>query len=66
MCRNVIKDFKSDKCTREVLGAAVSQLLGVYTRFLEFVKLGGPEGKALIRDAVTIPSIMYEIKKFDR
>ena len=58
-----MRDFKSTGSAKQVLGAAVTQLLEVYTRFLDFVKLGGPEGKALIRDVVTIPSIMYEIKK---
>ena len=62
----MIKDFKTTSTGREVLGLALSQLLQVYTRFLDIVKLGGPSGKAVIRDAVTIPSIMYEIKKFNR
>ena len=61
-----MKDFKSTAAGREVLSAALNQLLQIYTKFLELAKLGGAEGKALVRDAVTIPSIMYEIKKYSK
>ena len=44
----------------------MTQLLLYYTRFLELLKRSGPEGTALIRDAVTVPSIMYEIKRHTR
>jgi hypothetical protein len=44
----------------------MTQLLLFYTRFLELLKRGGVEGTALIRDAVTVPSIMYEIKRYNR
>lgn len=44
----------------------MTQLLLYYTRLLELVKKQGPEGNALIRDAVNIPSIMYEIKRYTR
>ena len=59
-------DFKGTTCGREVLKAAMTQLLLYYTRLLEIVKNAGPDGAALVRDAVTIPSIMYEIKRFNR
>lgn len=53
-------------CGREVLKAAMTQLLLFYTRTLELLKRAGPEAAALVRNAVTVPSIMYEIKKFNR
>lgn len=61
-----MRDFKSSSAGREVLRAAMMQLLLFYTRFLELLKRSGPEGTALIRDAVTVPSIMYEIKRYNR
>lgn len=59
-------DFKGNACGREVLKAALTQLLLYYTRLLELVKIAGPDGAALVRDAVTVPSILYEIKRFNR
>lgn len=64
--RETMKDFRSSACGREVLKAAMTQLLLYYTRMLELLKRAGPEGAAVVRDAVTIPSIMYEIKRFNR
>jgi len=61
-----MRDFKSSSAGREVLRSAMTQLLLFYTRFLELLKRGGAEGTALIRDAVTVPSIMYEIKRYNR
>lgn len=46
--------------------ASMTQLLLYYTRLLELVKKQGPDGNALIRDAVNVPSIMYEIKRNTR
>jgi vacuolar protein sorting-associated protein 52 len=62
----VIKDFKHSQCGRDVLKAAMTQLLLYYTRMLELLKKGGPDGLALVRNAVTVPSIMYEIKRYNR
>ena len=59
-------DSKGSTCGREVLQAAMTQLLLYYTRLLEIVKRAGPDGAAIVRDAVTVPSIMYEIKRFNR
>ena len=59
-------DFKGTNCGREVLQAALTQLLLYYTRLLEMVKASGADGAAVVRDAVTVPSIMYEIKRFNR
>jgi hypothetical protein len=64
--REVVKDFRGSVCGREVLKAAMTQLLLFYTRMLELLKRAGPEAAALVRDAVTVPSIMYEIKKYNR
>ena len=49
-----------------MLKAGMTQLLLYYTRMLELLKRAGPEGAALVRDAVTIPSIMYEVKRYNR
>ena len=61
--KQVHGDFSSLSQTtaKEVLKAALTQLLLYYTRFVEVVKQIMPE---LLKDSVTIPSIMYEIKKF--
>ena len=64
--REVVKDFRSSACGREVLKATMTQLLLYYTRMLELLKRAGADAAALTRDAVTVPSIMYEIKKFNR
>ena len=64
--REVVKDFRSSACGREVLQATMTQLLLYYTRMLELLKRAGADAAALARDAVTVPSIMYEIKKFNR
>ena len=64
--REVVKDFRGSASGREVLKATMTQLLLYYTRVLELLKRAGPEAAALVRDAVTVPSIMYEIKKFNR
>ena len=44
----------------------MTQLLLYYTRLLDQLKKAGPAGQALTREAVSIPSIMYEIKKLTR
>jgi len=51
----------SEATAKEVLKATLTQLLLYYTRFVEVIKQIAPE---LVKDSVTIPSIMYEIKKF--
>ena len=60
-----MRDFKAAPCGREVLEAVLTQLLLYYTRLLEHLKRAGPDGAALVRDAVTVPSIMYEIKRYN-
>lgn len=62
-----MKDFNSAAgCGREVLKACMTQLLLYYTRLLEMLKRSGPEGQALVRDAVTVPSIMYDIRRYNK
>jgi len=51
----------SEALAKEVLKAALTQLLLYYTRFVEVLKQMSPD---LLKESVTIPSIMYEIKKF--
>lgn len=63
MDRETMKDFRSSACGREVLKAAMTQLLLYYTRMLELLKRAGPEGAALVRDAPTVPSMMFETRK---
>ena len=66
MRRDTLRDFRSGPAGREALKAALTQLLLYYTRMLEALKRAGPQGAALARDAVTVPSIMYEVKRFHR
>jgi hypothetical protein len=44
----------------------MTSLLKYYTRLLELIKRQGPEGQGIARDAVNIPSIMYEIKRITK
>lgn len=44
----------------------MTQLLLYYTRLLDLLKKAGPSGQALSREAISIPSIMFEIKKLTR
>jgi len=58
--------FTSPVCGMEVLKAAMTQLLLYYTRLLDLLTKAGPPGATLAREAVSIPSIMYEIKRLTR
>lgn len=66
MHREVSKQFVETTCGRDVLQASMTQLLKYYTRILELLKKQGPEGLSLAKDAVNIPSIMYEIKRITK
>ncbi len=44
----------------------MTQLLLYYTRLLELLKRQGQEGAALARGAVSIPAIMYDIKRLTK
>lgn len=61
-----MREFKGSPSGREVLKAAMTQLLLFYTKFLDHLKASGPDGSAVAREAVTVPSIMYEIKRYNR
>eukprot|EP00210_Caulerpa_lentillifera_P001709 g1642.t1 len=64
MNKEVTMQFSGSSCGMDVLQASMTQLLLYYTRLLELVKKQGSEGNAVVRDAVNIPSIMYQIKKY--
>jgi len=61
--RQVHSDFAgvSQALAKEVLKAALTQLLLYYTRFLEVLKQLSPD---ILKDSVPTPSILYEMKKF--
>ena len=65
MHKDVITSFSNFLCGMEILRAALTQLLLYYTRLTDCIKkiVGG---SALNKDLVSIPSIMYEIRKYSR
>ncbi|XP_048335142.2 vacuolar protein sorting-associated protein 52 A isoform X2 [Ziziphus jujuba] len=65
MHKDVITSFSNFLCGMDILRSAMTQLLLYYTRFSDCIKkiVGG---SALNKDLVSIPSIMYEIKKYSR
>ncbi|KAJ4848201.1 Vacuolar protein sorting-associated protein 52 [Turnera subulata] len=65
MHKDVITSFSNFLCGMEILRAALTQLLLYYTRLTDCIKRI-PGGSALNKDLVTIPSIMYEIRKYSR
>ena len=65
MHKEVITSFSNFLCGMEILRAAMTQLLLYYTRLSDCIKrIDG--GSALNKDLLSIPSIMYEIKKYSR
>ncbi|MEW5309332.1 MAG: hypothetical protein WDW38_001227 [Sanguina aurantia] len=66
MTKEVLGQFEGTSCGRDVLQASMTQLLKYYTRMLELLKRQGPEGHLLAKEAVNIPSIMYEVKRITR
>mmetsp|Transcript_35681 Transcript_35681/g.90202 ORF Transcript_35681/g.90202 Transcript_35681/m.90202 type:complete len:761 (-) Transcript_35681:796-3078(-) len=58
--------FASAACGKDVLQASMTTLLKYYTRMLELLKRQGGEGQAVVKDAVNIPAIMYEIKRITK
>ena len=63
--KQVMASFADDFAT-EVLKAALTQLLLTYTKMLDALKEAGPAGAGLLKEAINVPSIMYEIKKYSR
>jgi hypothetical protein len=66
MAKEVARGFPDAVCGREVLQASMTQLLLYYSRCLELLKKQGAAGQAVVKDAVNIPSIMYEIKRITK
>ncbi|KAF3452337.1 hypothetical protein FNV43_RR02770 [Rhamnella rubrinervis] len=65
MHKDVITSFSNFLCGMEILRAAMTQLLLYYTRLSDGIKrIDG--GSVLNKDLLSIPSIMYEIKKYSR
>ena len=56
--------FTREACRREVLKSLLTQLLLYYQRFLDAIKEAGPPLSHLLKEAVPVPSIMYELKRF--
>lgn len=63
MNQEVTQQFARNGGGRDVLQASMTALLQYYTRMLELVKRQGPEGQAVTKEAVSIPAIMYEIRR---
>mmetsp|Transcript_23537 Transcript_23537/g.64882 ORF Transcript_23537/g.64882 Transcript_23537/m.64882 type:complete len:760 (+) Transcript_23537:107-2386(+) len=63
MNQEVTQQFARNGGGRDVLQASMTALLQYYTRMLELLKRQGPQGQAVTRDAVSIPAIMYEIRR---
>lgn len=65
MHKDVITNFSNFLCGMDILRAALTQLLLYYTRLSDCLKrVGG--GSTLVKDVVSIPSIMFEIRKYSR
>jgi hypothetical protein len=64
MYREVSRHFSvTPWCTRDVLQASMTSLIKYYTRLLELLKRQGAEGQGMVRDAVNVPMLMYEVKR---
>jgi hypothetical protein len=60
--REIAGDFGATTAGRTVQQAAFTQLLLLWSRFLELVKRQGEAGAEVARGAVSMPSIMYALK----
>ncbi|GJP63065.1 hypothetical protein CLOP_g20139, partial [Closterium sp. NIES-67] len=61
--KDIITNFSNFVCGMDILRAALTQLLLYYTRLSDCLKrVEG--GASLMKDVVSIPSIMYEIRKY--
>lgn len=65
MHKDVITSFSNFLCGMEILRAALTQLLLYNTRLSDCLK-EIPGGSALNKDLVSIPSMMFEIRKYSR
>jgi vacuolar protein sorting-associated protein 52 len=59
----IAADFGGGPAGRSVQQAAFTQLLLVWSRFLELVQRQGPAGEEVARDAVAVPSVMFALKQ---
>jgi hypothetical protein len=46
--------------------ASLTALLQYYTRMQELLRRQGHDGAAVVKDAVNVPAIMYEIKRITK
>jgi hypothetical protein len=44
----------------------MTAFLTYYTRLLDLLKRQGAEGQAVVKDAVNIPAIMYEVRRLTK
>jgi hypothetical protein len=65
MHKDITTSFGNFVYGMEILWAAFTQLLLYYTHLCDSLKCVG-DGVALSKDVVSIPFIMYEIKKYSR
>ena len=64
--RDVIKSFANFHLGQDILKQVLTQLLLYYTRFLDLVKTAFPQGAPFAQFALSIPTLMNEIRSFSR
>ncbi len=64
--RDVIKSFANFHLGQDILKQVLTQLLLYYTRFLDLVKTAYPQGAPFAQFALSIPTLMNEIRAFSR
>ena len=64
--RGVSRRFSNMVRGMEVMKAAMTQMLLYYTKLQEHLNLCGEAGKSVLKEAVTIPEIMMEIKRLSK
>ena len=63
---NVMNYFPNFKTGMEILKQVLTQLLLYYQRFLDIVQKSNLASGPVSKDIVSIPSILYEVKKYSR
>lgn len=66
MLQETGKQFPQAAVERELVQAIVTQLLLDYNKLLDMLGRQGPDGQALLKEAVSVNAIMYEIKSYMR
>jgi hypothetical protein len=64
--REVMKSFPNFHLGQDILKQVLTQLLLYYTRFLDLVKTAYPQGAPFAHFALSIPTLMSEIRAFSR